>query len=107
MPCLGDVANLASILTAIVAAWAGGYYWYARCTKQKRLEAYLKSEKQINPDGKTHSIVHLMAELGMTEAEILEASFNSKHIVHRTRKDTDTGLAAELLFEYSNDPKQR
>lgn len=107
MACLDAIANLASISTAVVAAGAAIYYWYDRCSKQKRLETYLKAEKVNNPSGKTHTVIHLMAKLGMTEAEILRASFASRHIIHKTRKDDDTGLATKLLFEYSDEPKSR
>ncbi len=104
---LDVLANLASILTAVVAAGAAIYYWCDARSKKKRLEQYLKAEHEKNPNKHTHTVIHLMAELGMTEAEILHASFASRHIVHKTRKDYDTGLAAQLLFEYSDVPKQR
>ena len=98
---LGTLANVASIVTAVVAAWVALYYWHDRCAKQKRLEQYLKAEHEKS-NALAHTIVHLMAKLGMTEAEILRASFASPHIVHKIRKDYETGLAAQLLFEYSD-----
>jgi hypothetical protein len=104
---LQALANLASILTALVAAGAAMYYWLDARSKRQRLEAYLQTEKERNPGKHTHTVVHLMAELGMTEAEILRGSFASLHVVHKTRKDYDTGLAAQLLFEYSEVPKER
>lgn len=80
-------------------------YWCNARSKKKRLDQYLKAEREKNPNNHTHTVIHLMAKLGMTEAEILHASFASRHIVHKTRKDSDTGLAAQLLFEYSDAPK--
>lgn len=47
-----------------------------------------------------------MAKLGMTEPEILHASFASEHIVHKIREDYETGLASQLLFAYSNEKKR-
>lgn len=107
MEYLEIVADVASILTAVVAGGAAIYVTCDAHTKRQRLEQYLKSEKQQNPNKHTHSIIHLMAELGMSEAELLHASFKSRHVIHKTRKDNDTGLAAHLLFEYSDEPKVR
>lgn len=106
MGCLDTVSNLASILTAICAAIATVYLWLDQLRKRQRLESYLKKEMLINRDGSCHSVVHLMAELGMTEGEILHASFASRHIVRKSRKDDGTGLASQILFSYSETPKQ-
>lgn len=97
---LGEIADVASILTATVAAGAAIIYWHDTCTKQKRLEDYLRAEYERNSDKCSHTIIHLMAELGMTEAEILHASFASKSIIHKRVVDQDTGLAAQLLFAH-------
>lgn len=105
--CLEILADLASILTAVVATGAAVYYRCDARSKRVRLERYLKSEQEKNSNTGTHTVVHLMAKLGMTEAEVLHASFASEHIVHKTRKDDDTGLAAQLLFEYSSVAKAR
>ena len=42
----------------------------------------------------------LMADLGMTEAEIFAASFASRRVVRGIRRDPATGFAAEVLFQY-------
>jgi hypothetical protein len=101
------VANLASILTAVVASSAAAYYWIDGRSKRIRLEQYLKQKKETKSPEYIHSVIHLMAKLGMTEAEILHASFSSRHIVRRTKDDPETNLATQLLFEYSNDPKAK
>lgn len=98
MPDLNILANVASILTALIAVGASLYLWCDRNRKRKRLEKYLKAER-------AHTVVHLMAKLGMTEAEILHASFESSLVVHKIRKDYETGLASQLLFEYSEERK--
>ena len=99
---LDDAANLASILTAVVATGAAVFYWFDRRSKRIRLEQYLKAKKSTNSPEYIHSVIHLMAELGMTEAEILHASFVSRYIVRRTQTDPKTNLATQLLFEYEN-----
>lgn len=99
---LDALASVASILTAVIAAGASVYLWCDKRGKRKRLEDYLKAEC-----GRAHTVVHLMAKLGMSEAEILHASFASGHVVHKVREDSETGLAAQLLFEYSEEGKQR
>lgn len=98
---LDALANVASILTALIAAGVSVYVWCDRRRKRMRLEEYLKAER-----GCAHTVVHLMANLGMTEAEILHASFASSHVVHKVRKDYETSLASQLLFEYSEGRKQ-
>jgi hypothetical protein len=99
-------ANLASVLTAVVAALATVYFWNDKRSKRHRLENYLRRRKQ-DPLASTyqHTILHLMAKLGMTEEEILHASFSSCHIVCKIRADHSSGLATELVFEYSEEPK--
>jgi hypothetical protein len=105
MMILEFAANVAAILTAIAALGAWVYLWRDRCTKQARLERYLLGELRANPNKHTHTTLHLMAELGLTEAEVFRAAFASKHIVRLIRTDKDTGLAAYILFRYSTTPK--
>jgi hypothetical protein len=93
------LASVASILTSLIAAGASLYYWRSRRPKRLRLENYLKAEKAKDPN-EFRSVTRLMAELGMTEAEILAASFSSRHIVRGVRVDPATGFAAEVLFQY-------
>lgn len=73
-------SDWAAILTAAVAVWAyGQYLWHRRC-QTKALEEYLKAEKN-RPDNKgQRTIIHLMARLSMTEAEVVSASFRSKKV---------------------------
>ena len=92
-------ANIASILTSIIAATASVVYWVNRRSKRARLESYLKAKKEKSPT-EAFSITRLMADLGMTEAEIFAASFASRRIVRGIRRDRATGFAAEVLFQY-------
>lgn len=105
MDCIELLANIASIVTALVTASAALYFCRDKCLKGKRLENYLRNEKTSAGAANAHTIIHLMAKLGLTEAEVLHASFKSRHIVQKVRADSNSGLAAAILFEYSDSPK--
>ena len=100
MTALDIAANVAAILTALVAAGGYGLYRWDHYKKRQKLEAYLKAEKALRADKGQRSILHLMAELGLTEAELLQASFRSRHISRRIAPDPATQRAAALLLEY-------
>ena len=115
MDWLGPFANLAAILTAAVAVFGYGAYLLDRYRKRRRLERYLRSERQNaearekdetggegtrKKDTGQRSLLHLMARLGMTEAELLQASFRSSHIKRRVARDDQTGRAAALLLQW-------
>ena len=97
---LGTIASFAAIITAIVALFGYGTYRWDQCGKRRRLENYLKSEKAIGSDQGQRSLLHLMANVGMTEAELIQASFRSKHIERKIAKDDETGRADALLLEW-------
>ena len=92
-------ANIASILTAVIAAAASIVYWTHKRSRRTRLESYLKAQKEKSPT-EAFSATRLMADLGMTEADIFAASFASRHIVRDIRRDRATNFAAEVLFQY-------
>jgi aromatic ring hydroxylase len=92
-------ANIASILTTVIAATASILFWANKRSRRSRLERYLRDKKQTSPD-EAFSVPRLMADLGMTEAEIFAASFASRHVVRGIRRDRTTGFAAEVLFQY-------
>ncbi|MBR0933889.1 hypothetical protein [Bradyrhizobium jicamae] len=96
-------ANIASILTSIIAAGASIAFWANRRSRRMRLENYLKAKKRKSPD-ELFSATRLMADLGMTQAEIFAASFASRHVARDVRKDASTGFAAEVLFQYQDGP---
>jgi hypothetical protein len=99
------LASMASILTSIIAAGASLYYWASKRSTRLRLENYLKNEKAKDPK-EFRSVTRLMAELGMAEAEILAASFSSRHVIRGVRVDPETGFAAEVLFQYCDTPSK-
>jgi hypothetical protein len=98
-------ANIASILTSIIAAGASVVYWANKRSGRARLESYLKAKKEKSPN-ESFSVARLMADLGMTEAEVFAASFASRHIARGVRRDRATGFAAEVVFQYREDPER-
>lgn len=103
LSAFGDVAT---ILTAVVAvAVSGRFYWNAR-DRRIRLEKYLaRSIRSGRPAlYRKHSLIHLAAELGMTEAELSHAGFTSKVIERSVGWDPVTLLATEVLFSRSGAP---
>jgi hypothetical protein len=99
-------ANLSAILTALVAVFAYGIFQWGQYSKLQLLQEYLKDEKVKGLTTATNkgqrSILHLIAKLGMTEAEILQASFRSKYIKRAISTNVITGMAADLLLEYND-----
>jgi len=96
------LADLAAIATAVVAVFWFSYSVYDRCRKRRKLEKYLSERLALYESKKEdcrHSVVHLVAKLGLTEDEILQASFRSKHISRYLQSDND-GIARGILFEY-------
>lgn len=104
MTTLAIVANIAAILTALFAAWAGIYVIVDLRGKRRKLEEYLR-KVQSNATGNDkgqRTILHLMTRLGLTEAEILHASFRSKRIARKLATDNETGRADAMLLVYDN-----
>ena len=95
-------ADLAAILTSIVAVIGYGRYEYDKCLRRSKLEQYLKLQKS---DGELigkgqRSILHLMAKLGMSESQVYEASFKSKKISRAMKANDETRLVSDILFEW-------
>jgi hypothetical protein len=98
--CIADIANVASIITAVVAVAASVYFKWDSSSKIKKMESYLKIEKAKSGDKGQRSLLHLMANVGLTESEILHASFKSRIIARRLTTSAATHLANDILFEY-------
>lgn len=97
---LGLVANFAAIATALVAVAGSAWFVMERGAKRRRLEAYLKAERDKGQDKGQRSILHLVARVGLTEPEILQASFRSKHIGRVLTTNKADGIAKDVLLEY-------
>lgn len=100
MDWLNILASVAAILTACVAIIGYGRYILERRRKEHALVAYLKGLKSDTAkDQGQRSALHLTARLGLTEDEILQASFRNTHI-HRVMRTDDDGFASAILFTY-------
>lgn len=95
------LANIAAVVTAGVAVFAYANYRLEQRSKRIRLERHLKEEKERGLDQGQRTITHLVAQLGMTEAEVLHAAFRSD-LVRRATVVDDEGYAEALLFEYDS-----
>lgn len=94
------LANVSAIATALVAAGTAGWFWWQARGKRVSLENYLAAEKARGVDKGQRTILHLVANLGLTEDEILQAAFRSKAITRRVDSGVD-GKATILLLEYT------
>jgi hypothetical protein len=100
--------HVATIATAVVAVWAFGAYRWGRWKKRVMLEEYLSKERprgRYGIDTGQRTIIHLMAELRMSEAEILEAAFKSRKILIFRTTDPQTGRSDGILFQHKAMPK--
>ena len=72
LSCLGDLASILTFLGAL-----GAYIWYRwdACRKSKRLQTYLRDEKLKGVDKGQRSILNIVRYVGLTEDEIIQASF--------------------------------
>lgn len=95
-------ANWAAILTALVATLAYLRFVGAQWRRRRALEAHLREEKRSNRDNGRRTLMHLMANLAMTEAEVLHAGFQSRKITVAPGVD-EQGRAARLYFAYSGE----
>ena len=93
------VANLASIVTGVIAVWAWLRFKSDDKSRLRKLEEYLKGEKGAGDTGR-RTALHLIGNLGMTEAQIFEAARSSKNIRMVVGQDDD-GIANRIFFEYT------
>ena len=103
-------ANVASILTffiTLIGAAVGifGYckYQYDLREKSRRLEDYLRCEKEKRQDKGQRSVLRIIRDVGLTKEEIIKISFRNSHVGRRVGSDPETGMADVLLFQYLDD----
>ena len=93
------VASLSAILTAAIAVLAYFHFVWGERTRRRALERHLREEAMLARDEGRRTIMHLMAHLSMTEAEVLHAGFQSKLVRAESGVD-DQGRANRLYFRY-------
>lgn len=103
-------ADIAEIVTGVVAALvAGRFLWLGR-ERRIMMENYLRAERskdkvEGNKEGGIRSVMHLMGYIAMTEPEVLDAAFASRNIRSFTSNDPGTGRSDALLFQF--EPRAR
>ncbi|MBB3356018.1 putative iron-regulated membrane protein [Rhizobium sp. BK049] len=98
---LETLANVAAVVTALVAIFAYGRYLWERRAKRLRLEKHLAEERDTSDDMGQRTLLHLIAHLGMSEADIIDAAFRSKVVKRKVATD-DKGRADRLLLYYDD-----
>jgi hypothetical protein len=96
-------ANVCAILTFLGALIAWLNFKWNFWSKTKRLEDYLRdSGVHAKSKGKVGQFtsLHLIRHVGLTEDEILQASFASKRIERVVSVDPETSKTNQLLFYY-------
>ena len=94
------IANWAAILTAFVATTAYGGYVCNQVSQRRALENYLRNEKIGGHDTGKRTVLNLMAQLSLTESEVLSAAFRSKKISPAVSAD-NKGHDNIFMFEYT------
>ncbi|MBB3885005.1 hypothetical protein [Acetobacter oeni] len=103
---LSATANIAEILTAVIAVWFWIRTVYKAKKEQQELCKYLAAEypkKRNKDDGGDRSLLHLVAALKMTEDEIIQAAFHSNDIEIRLTHSAETGRADIITFSLRRD----
>ena len=95
------LAGLASIITGLVALAAALHFRREQTRQQRKLESYLREVKVGAGEGEAQrTLLHLMAKLGMSEAEVLHASYRSEFIKCPAAANVNTRRVPDLLLEY-------
>lgn len=92
------VAAWSAILTAVVAVIAYGGFIIGGIRKRWRLEKYLKAQLALGKDRGQRTLVHLVANLGMSETEIMDSAFRSNHVERKV--EVQGGKAVNILLSY-------
>jgi hypothetical protein len=93
----------AGALVIFVAALAWGIREAMIVRRSARMETYLRLEKEAGTDRGQRSTKHLMAKLGMTERQVLDASKRSPAIKQLPVTASFPGsiFADSVMFEYA------
>jgi len=103
---LSAASDLAQVVIAVLAVFAGWLYFWRKRSRRVRLERYLENARR-NAEGRggrgsgARGVTHLVGACLMTETQILEAAFSSSKISSWVAVDEETGRADSLLFRIS------
>jgi hypothetical protein len=97
----GILANVAAFATATVAILFFAQFHLSRRSKRLRLENYLKAEAaetdRIRTGSSARTILQLVKELGMSDTEVVDASFRSKCVFRRMSRTQPPELLLEFM----------
>lgn len=98
------VLLLASIATNLTVGLGWLMRYLDRRRKKSLLEKYLRAESLNATNGRTglHTLVHLVVRLGLTEEEILDASFRSRCIFRMAPIDRHPKEKSDVLLGYQD-----
>jgi hypothetical protein len=109
MDILSAIADVATILTAIVATGAAFLFWRQKRERIGRLERYLEKAKleyeRSGYGGSARRVSHLMANCLMTQGQIFEAALASAKIKPWVLTEEEGGDTDAVVFSF--DPKGR
>jgi hypothetical protein len=102
------VANIAAVVTGVVAALIALNVGYRRHARRVRLENYLKEQRSDDTgDYGIRNIVHLMGNCSMSKDQVLEAAFASRKIKSWVATDGQGGPDLELIFQYDERARRK
>lgn len=98
-------SDFASVATAIVAVLAYGRYVVDRRLKRHVVERFLKDEMAARDDPATdgggRTAMFIGAEVGLTEADVMQAALSSKRIRRVPgRGAPPPGITTHVWYEY-------
>ena len=97
-------AFISSILTSMIAVAASIVYWVTRRSRRVRLESCLKAKKEKSST-EAFSIARLMADLSMTEAEILPQASQAATLSEASVETAPRALQPKCCFSIERRPR--
>ncbi len=91
------------IATGIAAIYYVLELLFLKHRKRQALERYLLAQREssLDPnDQGMRTVLHLMAKLKLTEAEVYDAAFSSRNVVCPDIGPLDGGRGTEVAFQY-------
>lgn len=98
---LEDYANIASVATPIIGVCVWFWIKWEQWKKRRKMEKYLlKLWQDAHPgDRGQRTMLNVIVNVGLTESEALQASFESGCIKRLVKSDGE-GFAEKILFQY-------
>jgi len=98
-------ANMVVIATGLAAIYYVLELLFVKHRKRVAMERYLYSQSQNSlhiQGGGACTVLHLMAKLKLTEAEVFDCAFASHNIICPDLTSLDLGQSNQVMFQYVN-----